>query len=386
MLILELLRYATRDHSPESALAAADALAIATSTELQWALEGGLGPLAYRAAMTNPGRVPQDLLALLHGADMTAQVLHGNRVEAAAAVIDLCGNLGITLMPLKGISISEQHYAAPHLRSMTDIDFLATGRPYEEIEAAFLERGYEPSSLDMGVDPAHGKPLRDHRRNVWVEIHTSLFPLASPLQCNPVFARPIDPAIAVDSDFSGRTVLRLRDEAQLLYVAAYWSRDLSMHSIHPTFVTPLLDAITLLRASGTTMNWERLARWLGDDQATASLYLLLSCLSRHELVSLPAGLLATLAARQTIIGRAENWIIQSLIDRYLLGGRPLQPVHSWHVWLNLLGPGGRYAKSALLPWRIAFPPSYPHRFDLIAQSQRLARLIRRAWRRGEPRS
>ncbi len=191
-------------------------------------------------------------------------------------------------------------------------------------------------------------------------------------------------ALAIDSDFSGRRILRLRDEAQLLYVAAYWTRDLSTQSIHPTFITPLLDAIILLGASGPTMNWEQLSRWMGDDQATASLYLLLSCLSRHELISLPPGLLAELATRQTIIGRAENHIIQSLIDRYLLGGRTLHLIHSWHIWLNLLGPGARYAKSALLPWRIAFPPSYPHRFDLRAQAQRLARLIRRASRRVDP--
>lgn len=384
MLTLELLRYAARGHSPESALAVADAFAIATATELQWVLNGGLGPLAYQAVKATPDRVPLDLLAMLHGADLAAQVLQGSRVKAAAEVIDLCGSLGITVTPLKGISISEQHYPAAHLRPMTDIDFLAPGRPYDEIEAAFLQRGYQLSSIDMGVDPAHGKPLRDRRRNVWVEIHTSIFPLASPLQCHPVFARPTDPVVAVDSDFCGRRVLRFRDEAQLLYVAAYWSRDLSMHSIHPTFIMPMLDAIVLLKASGTAMDWEQLARWLGDDQATASLYLLLSCLTRHELASLPTGLLATLAARQTIIGRTENRIIQSLIDRYLLGGRPLPLVHSWHVWLNLLGPGARHAKSMLLPWRIAFPPSYPHRFDLSAQAQRLARLVRRALRRVDP--
>jgi hypothetical protein len=386
VLVLELLKYAAHGRSSASAHAVATAIAGATDAELQWALDGGLGPLAYEAVAAIPAQVPQDVLAVLQGADLTAKVIHANRVEAAAEVIELCASLGVTVMPLKGISISEQHYRAPHHRPMTDIDFLALGRPYDEIEAAFLQRGYELSSIDMGADPAHGRPLRDPHRNVWVEIHTSIFPLASPLQRHPVFAQPMDRAVAVDSDFSGRAVLRLRDEAQLLYVAAYWSRDLSMQSIDPTFIMPLLDAIVLLGASGTTIKLEQLDCWLGDDQATASLYLLLSCLSRHELVSLPAGLLTTLAERQTIVGRAENWIIQSLIDRYLLGGRSLQLIHSWHAWANLLGPGARYAKSVLLPWRIAFPPSYPQRFDLSAQAQRITRLVRRTVRRVEPRT
>jgi hypothetical protein len=384
VLTLDLLQYAARGLSPESAATVADELSNASAVELQWALEAGLGPLAYQAVRSTGDRVPLDRQAMLLGADLAARVLQGSRVEAAAEVIDLCGSLGLRVTPLKGISISEQHYPSAHLRPMSDIDFLAPGRPYAEIEAAFLQRGYELSSIDMGVDPAHGKPLFDRRRNVWVEIHTSLFPPASPLQSHPVFAHPADPVVAADSDFHGRKVLRLRDEAQLFYIAAYWSRDLSTQSIHPTFVTPVLDATILLRASATTLDWAQLDRWLGDDQATASLYLLLSCLSRHELASPPPGFLAMLAARQSIIGRTENRIIQSLIDRYLLGGRPLRLIHSWHVWLNLLGPGARHAKSMLLPWRIAFPPSYPHRFDVGAQARRLARLFRRSLRSADP--
>lgn len=381
MLILELLKYAAHGHSHESARAVAAALAGATDAEMQWAMNGGLGPLAYQASGPAREQVPPVLARVLHGADLTAQVLHESRVQAAVEVVDTCASFGAMALLLKGISISEQHYPAPHLRSMTDIDILVPEGWYEEIETALVARGYELSSIEMGDGAAHGKPLRDRRRDVWVELHTTLFPPNSPLHGHRVFAQPTESAFAVDSAFNGRTVLRLRDEVQLLYIAAYWSRDLSMHSLHPTFITPLLDAIILIRASGATMSWERLAQWLGDDQGTASLYLLLSCLARHELVSLPTGFLATIAASQTIIGPAENRIIQSLIDRYLLGGRSLQLIHSWHVWANFLGPGARYAKTALLPWRIAFPPSYPHRYDWSAQSARVGRLVRRALRR-----
>ena len=223
MLVVELLRYAAHGQSPESAHPVAEALVAATDAERQWALHAGLGPFAYRAIKATPDCVPSGLLEVLHGADLTAQVLHGNRIEAAAEVIDLCTSLGVTVMPLKGISISEQHYPSPHLRAMTDIDFLVSGRPYEEIEAAFLQRGYKLSPVDMGPDPAHGKPLQDCRRNVWVELHTSLFPPTSPLQGHPAFTQPSDSGVAIDSDFSGRRILRLRDEAQLLYIAAYWT-------------------------------------------------------------------------------------------------------------------------------------------------------------------
>jgi len=70
-------------------------------------------------------------------------------------------------------------------------------------------------------------------------------------------------------------------------------------------------------------------------------------------------------------------VIDRLIDDYLVRGRPFTLFNSWHIWLNLLEPGSHLAKLALLPWRIAFPPSYPHRFDLRGQAARLARFFRR---------
>jgi hypothetical protein len=377
VLILELLKYAAHSSSRAATESAAAALAGATPSELQWALDGGFGPLAHRAVSAFPDRVPQHLRAQLQGGDLAARIQHEYRVETALDVIDACALVGARAMLLKGISISEQYYPAAHLRTMTDVDILALGGTLAQIESALLERGFEYTTINMGTDAAHGVPMHDAARNAWVEIHTALFPMSSPLQRHPVFAQPGSPMHSVLSQFRGRPVLRLTDEAQLLYIAAYWNRDLTAVPMQPVMIRPLLDAVILLSNPEVTIDWDQLAVGFHDDQPTACMYLLLACLARHELVQLPRGLLSTLAARQTLIGPAELRLINSLVDRYLLDGRPMRLFQSWHVWLNLLEPGPRFIKVLRLPWRVAFPPTCPHRFNVGTQARRLVRWITR---------
>ena len=376
MFILELLRYAARG-MPASDVGLAHAVAAAQAHELQWALEAGLGPMLHRAASPLSNQLPSGLRDSLLAADLTARLLHSVKVETTCDLIDICADLGVIATLLKGISISDQYYPQPHLRPMTDVDILALGRPYADFETALLQRGYELGAIKMDPDSAHGVPLRDQARGVWVEVHTNLFPVYSPMRRNGMLAEPGQPDCWCPSAFHGRNVHRLLDEVQLLYIAAYWMRDLSMHSIHPTFLVPLLDAVILLTATRESFDWNRLVSSLGDDQATASLYVLLAFLAGHALIDVPAGVLKQLATHQSLIGPTERRTLGFLLDRYLLGGRPFTLFHSWHAWLNLLEPGPRFAKVLMLPWRIAFPPSYPHRYDWRAQAVRVAHLIRR---------
>jgi hypothetical protein len=81
--------------------------------------------------------------------------------------------------------------------------------------------------------------------------------------------------------------------------------------------------------------------------------------------------------RQTLIGPLERAILQSFIDRYLIAGHEFPLFHTWHVWATLLSPGVTGLKPLYLPWRILFPPKYPHRFDIHSQIGRLTNLIRR---------
>jgi hypothetical protein len=377
VLILELLRYFATPQAPGGADRVVAALANAAEGPIRWALDAGLGPLLYGAARASPGRLTAAVHDRLLSADLTAQVRHGERVDAATDVIELCVDAAVPVTLLKGISISEQHYPAGHLRPMTDLDVLVPADAYASIEAILLRRGYRHGADTLGDDPHHGVPLIHPKRGVWLELHTALFHRGSTLRRNCAFSPDHIGAQSIDSTFCGLPVKRLTDELQLVYVASYWTQDLCAYRMHPSFVAPLFDAVRLLGLPQRTLDWAGLLGWLDNETARASLYLLLAYLSRRGVAAIPSAVLTRLAAGQNLVAGPELRVIHALLDRHLVAGRPFKLFNSWHFWANLLEPGSHVAKVLKLPWNILFPPSYPHRYSLRRQLQRMSQLARR---------
>ena len=92
--------------------------------QLQYLRDTGFAPLLQRAVSDRVLSVPAAWSETLLAESLTAQVRHGALVDAAIDVLDACDHLGVPLTVLKGISISDQFYPAPHLRPMGDVDVL----------------------------------------------------------------------------------------------------------------------------------------------------------------------------------------------------------------------------------------------------------------------
>jgi hypothetical protein len=349
--------------------------------QFQYVIDAGMAPLLYRAIRDQIDQVPAARRDALLSAELTAQVRHGNLIDTANEVIDTCRHLQVPITLLKGISISDQHYPAGHLRPMGDIDVLIPAQAYESVESALLRRGYSQKSDDhRGQDPHHGVPLFHPQRHVWIELHTALFRKSASLRRNRVFSSSQIAAQSVTSTFHGRPVHRLTDELQLAYTASSWIKDLSRNGIHPSFLIPLLDAIFLLKASGRTLDWEGMLGWLDNNMAIASLYLMLAYLSRQGLNHSADSILPRLASMQDIVGPAELGIINAIVDNYLVGGKPgARAFTEWHAWIvlnTLLAPGSHAAKLLSLPWNLAFPPGLPGRYTVRYQLGRITRALR----------
>ena len=345
-------------------------------------IDAGLTPLMYHAMRECPESVPPAWRDALRSADLTAQVRFENLCEAAVEVLDACRGVGVRPTLLKGISISHQHYPIPHLRPMGDLDILVPESEFELIESILLSNGMV--RLEDKARPAgshHGIPLSHPQRRVWVEVHSALFPGSSELSRSTLFS----PAHIAEHSrawtFRGRSVYRLTDELQLVYIASSWIRDLSSNQIHASLVLPLLDAIYLLKASGKSFDWDGLLADLDDNElAATSLYIMLAYLSRRGLAACPSPVLSRIASRQGIIGAWERKIIELLLDTYLIGGRPYSRFFSdWTavVVLNtLLARGSRLRKLFALPWNIVFPPFLPNRYSVGFHARRIARILR----------
>jgi len=380
-LILELLKYAAAELPTEGANSIwLSQLEEADDRQFKWLMDAGLGPLLYRVMRDRMDQVPPVRRDALLSADLTAQVRHGNLIDTASEIADICQGLGTEVTLLKGISISDQHYPTPHLRPMGDIDILVAEHAYESVESAILRRGYSRDSHHRPrAGQHHGAPLLHPGRRVWIEVHIALFPKDAPLRPDGVFSLSNLAAQSVVSTFRGKPVDRLTDELQLVYIAYSWIRDLSRYKIHPSFVIPLLDAVYLLRASRRTLDWDRLVGWLEDDMASASLYLMLAYLSRCGLNPCPPRILSRLASSQNIVGVFELGIIYAMLDRYLVGRKPFTRLFSdWNamiLWNTLLGPGSHTTKLLSAPWNLVFPPPFPDRYSVRFQVGRIARKL-----------
>ncbi len=380
MLILELLRNASGLHADDNIHAIVKALTSAADHEVQWALDAGLGPQLHQTTQDAPGQMPARLRELVLAADLTARVIGGTQADCASEIIAACQAIGVPATLLKGISICEQCYPEPHFRPMTDVDLLVPREALAAVESEALRMGFICGPPMMGPDPHHGEPLYHPIRRTKIELHTILFEGESRLSKGQLFKSTTVARHFVPARFRGVPVTRLALELQLIYIASYLTNDLSEQPIHPTFVTPVMDVVRLLRTSEGTLDWDLVLYLLDNELAAASLYLILRYLAERELARPPLEILDALRKRQNYVSEIERRLLESLIDDYLVAGRRFPYVNSWHVWANALQPGSHVAKLLRLPWRIAFPPTYPHRFDAALQARRLARWARpRLW-------
>jgi hypothetical protein len=334
MLVLELLKWAA-GHSPRSlADRIVQLLDEGHEREVRWILDAGLGPLLYRATRDRFDVLPSAWRDVLLSAELTAHVRHGALIDTANEVIDVCTDLGTPVTLLKGISTSDQCYPAPHLRPMGDIDILVPREACEAVESSLLRIGYRPEPNHPRNDNMHhAPPLLQPERNVWVELHTNLFPRHEYLAQSTLFSSSNVDAQSTTSTFQGRSVRRLSDELQIAYIASSWMRDLTLSGVNPGFLASLVDAFYLLKRSGTGLDWPGLRCILDNETAVASLYVTLGYISRHRLCAIPQEVISFLHSDQRLVGRFQMRTIHAMLDHYLIGGRP------WNLFLPPPVPG-----------------------------------------------
>jgi hypothetical protein len=290
--------------------------------QLNWVLQGGLGPLLHYATREHPEAVPAAWRERLLQHALTARVRHADRVDVACEVIEMCAREGVRVTLLKGISTSEQFYPAAYLRPMADIDLLVPERECHRIESVLKAAGYRPAEhFPDAEEQHHGPPLRHPARDVWVEIHRSLFPSDDEFSFPQVFRGESIAANSEAHPFHGVQALRLTPQLQLIYIASSWMRDLMLSSIQPSFLASIFDAVFLVGRKDSPLEWTGLMALTGDDMPTAALHSLVSYLDSRGLIETPPALGAELAARGSIMGSVQLRVIHTVLDHHLIGGR-----------------------------------------------------------------
>jgi hypothetical protein len=291
----------------------------------------------------------------LHGTDLAARVLAAERADALVAVVDACGEAVGPFVLLKGMALAHHHYPSPHLRPMRDLDVLVDRAAVPAVESALRVLGYRPDSKNPPEYYAthhHGMPFLHPRTGIRVEVHHALFPPANPIASEAVFGRRHVEVELRSFELHGRRVWRFSDELQLLHTAAHWASNFQLGG----GAVAMLDLIYLVGRKPERLRWDAILRWLHGSAAAASVYFLLSYVHRRRLVLFPREVLGALRASQHSFGAVNLAILHGLVDRYVVGGRPLgwlvSPRNFEIVWTTLLDSGPPWRNLLCLPWNL----------------------------------
>ncbi len=307
------------------------------SAEFEWVLEAGLGPLLRRCCAEFDIDLPPPWRDSLASADLTAQVLHGGRIDTALDVIGACMASDCRPVLLKGISTSSELWPAEHLRPMGDIDLLVPVERYAAVEQHLLDAGLLRLDQHPALDGMqHGTPLLHPSRRTAVELHRALFARGSPFSAGSSLTAPQAWAHTVDASFHGRAAMRLRPEFQLVYIASSWFADLIQRGVEPSFLPALFDAAWLLRRDAQTLDWDQVIRRLDNPFARGAVHVMLGFLRRFGCPTAPDSVRQAIAAGPMHDGPMRTAAIHWMLDRYLIGARR---------WRHALPPPvvGRYS-------------------------------------------
>ena len=321
---------------------------------VRWLIETGLGPLLWYTTHAAAETVASPHWPLVHGTHLAARLLTAEQFAAMEELLEACRNRVPPLTLLKGISIGEQYYPAPHLRLMRDLDVLVDDAALPAVEAILATLGYRQQSQlppTFYATHHHSMPFVHPTRGLWVEVHGGLFPPASAPGTDRLFSQKVLQQQRQPSVFQGHEVFRLSPELQLVYLAAHWA--LAFQRIGGLIA--LLDAIYLLQRTVGVLDWGRLLTWLQSSAAADPLYLLLTYLDAAHLVDLAPEVLRDLGARQHALSLTALAIGHWLVDRYLVAGHPMGRLLSDYrldvLWQTLLlAPGAPGGKLLRVPW------------------------------------
>jgi hypothetical protein len=186
--------------------------ALLDPASVRWAVHAGLGPLICHISRSHlsglADAVSQDLL---RSADLVAQLTMSDALDALEEILAASADIAREIILLKGISICQYLYPVPHLRTMGDIDLLVPVHSQQRIETLLFDLGYrQQSNRPAGYYETHhhSMPFFHPVRQIWVEVHTTLFSNANAAS-DPVFSPSHVGSQTVPITFRGNETNRL---------------------------------------------------------------------------------------------------------------------------------------------------------------------------------
>lgn len=350
------------------------------SATVQWVLETGLGPLLYRSSQnSSDSNILTPWRSALLGADLTARVLTTVLLEAVDEIVATSSALTREITLLKGASLCGYHYPEPHLRTMGDIDLMVPARNRLKFESMLQDLGYRQRSEypeNFYHNHHHSMPFFHPEKRVWIEVHTSLFPLTATVAQDRVFSTEHVTTQIVPRMRHRLQTNHLSNELNIIYICSHWAETFNQ----VRGLVPLLDVMYLIKKESNGIDWDKILAWVKNSMAAAHLYLMLTFLQRHDLISIPSDVIYRLSIFQKYLNRPNNKILHALLNTYFIRGRPFTHISSEAnvsiVWKTLLSRSSPMVNLLSVPSNLLFPPTNSQRTNPAFQLRRIKSALR----------
>lgn len=324
--------------------------------ETDYLYDSGVAPFVFEQTQENHYELSSDQADLIRSAAMTSRVVYGQIRATLMEVLQLAEKLEFPIVLLKGVSVANRYYSAPHLRTMGDIDVLLNPAHAQELRNELSRHGYDEPQDDRPRTPAnhhHLPEIRQPDTNIAVELHTSL--ISRTMLANEPLFNPFETwKHGVAAEFHGIRCQELDVEYQLLYTISHWAIDYKW----PVNLISLNDVISMTRSTTNSIDWNKVNRLLADNQLVADILIVLLLFLRDaKLCDIPPELTGQVEKSSRRIGRINTQVLHWLILKFPLSGRrkvgwAITQLNARIIWLTLLEPRNSWARLPLAAWRV----------------------------------
>jgi hypothetical protein len=336
--------------------------------KIDFAISSGLGP--YINYCTHDNSSHQDSTApypQLISADLTAKMITHSQLHALKEIINIASPVVDEIILMKGIAICQNHYPLPHFRIMGDIDLLVSKKDQNKLEEILLSMGYQQksnNSAEFYQTHHHSMPFYHTGNNIWVELHTYLFPPISAVIHDDLFnlQNIRKNCVIMNKNTYPEKVRCLCPELQLIHTCAHWAEDFNIYK----GAIQMVDMILLIKNNNKGLDWGKINSWVNNTASASYLFLLLSYLDKNNILHIEDHPIKFWQLKNSNMGYLNRSILYLLIDRFL-------PIKSHSnsfinedmlriIWQTLLRPAPSITNIILLPWNILFPPEAADRY------------------------
>ena len=339
---------------------------------IDWLIKTGLGPIAHTGIKRSGTKIPAIDMEKLLAVSLSGRFESSNRAQGLNLILEQAGpDNGISL--LKGILFAHNFYNEPHFRPMSDIDLLVTPEKLTTTVELLLDLGAEQKALEDAAyfdDHHHLMPFHMKDQDIWIEVHTGLFPPRSGLAGPGPFEPENIHKLTQATKFFDKPVLALNNEMQFFHTTVHWAEE--FRRIGGIF--GLIDFYLLMQKVQNELDWDWIFSRSDNRAHIAPAQLAISYLERAELISLPADIRSALKNRGKLCTSALK-TLNTIIDQYLVLGKPpgalMSAANLLTSWKTALHSGNNMLYLAKTPWNVAFPEDEADRFTLNFQLERV---------------